>query len=82
MPRSGPLSPPTIPRRQARFRERFEPLLSHPELVPARDDLAPGLRVPFFRDYAFYYRYTDTEIIIVRVLHGARDARALLGSDE
>lgn len=63
-----------------KLRERFEPLLSHPELGPARDHLAPGLRVHFFRDYAFYYHYTDTEVNIIRVLHGARDAHALLAS--
>jgi len=40
------------------------------------------LRVDFFRDYAFYYRYTDTEVIIIRVLHGARDAHALLASED
>ncbi|MGH8584344.1 MAG: type II toxin-antitoxin system RelE/ParE family toxin [Gammaproteobacteria bacterium] len=43
--------------------------------------MASGLRVHFFRDYAFYYRYTDTEVIIPRVLHGARDARVLLASE-
>jgi len=65
-----------------KLRERFTPLLSHPEIGPARDHLAPGLRVHFFRDYAFYYRYTDTEVIIIRVLHGARDAHALLASED
>lgn len=65
-----------------KLRERFKPLLSHPELGPARDHLAPGLRVHLFRDYAFYYRYTDTEVIIIRVLHGARDAYALLVSED
>ncbi|MGH8655691.1 MAG: type II toxin-antitoxin system RelE/ParE family toxin [Gammaproteobacteria bacterium] len=62
--------------------ERFEPLLSHPELGPARDHLAPGLRVHFFRGYVFYYRYTDTEAIIIRVLHSARNAHALLASED
>jgi plasmid stabilization system protein ParE len=35
------------------------------------------VRVHFHRDYALYYRFTDTEVIIVRVVHGTRDARAL-----
>jgi toxin ParE1/3/4 len=65
-----------------KLRERFSPLLSHPEMGPRRDQLAPGLRAHFFKDYAIYYRFTDTEVIIVRVLHGARDAKALIPSEE
>ncbi|MGB5736516.1 MAG: type II toxin-antitoxin system RelE/ParE family toxin [Thiohalocapsa sp.] len=44
---------------------------------PRRDRLGEGLRVHFHRDYAMYYRFTDTEVIVVRVVHGARDVRAL-----
>ena len=39
--------------------------------------LAAGLRAYFHRDSVLYYRFTDTEVIIVRVVHGARDVRAL-----
>jgi len=35
------------------------------------------LRAHFYRDYVLYYRLTDEEVIIVRVVHGARDVRAL-----
>jgi plasmid stabilization system protein ParE len=56
----------------------FEPLLVHPELGPRRDDLAPGLRVHFHQKYALYYRHTDREV----VMHGSRDARALLGEGD
>jgi plasmid stabilization system protein ParE len=38
--------------------------------------------VHFHRDYALYYRFTDTEVIIVRVVHGARDAEALAFDEE
>jgi toxin ParE1/3/4 len=51
--------------------------LDHPEIGPRRDRLAKGLRVHFHRDYAMYYRFSHTEVIIVRVVHGARDVRAL-----
>jgi plasmid stabilization system protein ParE len=44
--------------------------------------LAKGLRAHFHRDYVLYYRCTDTEVIIVRVVHGARDVRALLFDEE
>ncbi len=36
----------------------------------------------FHRDYALYYRFTETEVIIVRVVHGARDVRALKFEEE
>jgi toxin ParE1/3/4 len=54
----------------------------HPEIGPRRDHLAAGLRVHFHRDYALYYRFTETEVIIVRVVPGARDVRALKFEDE
>ena len=64
------------------IQSRLKPLLVHPELGPRRDNLAPGLRVHFHQKYALYYRHTDREVIIVRVLHGSRDARALLGDGD
>ena len=42
-----------------------------------REYLAPGLRAHFFRDYVIYYTVTVSEIIIVRVLHGSRDAESI-----
>jgi len=47
-------------------------------LGPRRDELSPGLRIHFHGKYAIYYRHTEREVTIVRVLHGSRDARALL----
>jgi toxin ParE1/3/4 len=44
---------------------------------PARDQLAKGLRVGFSGNYAVYYRPIETELVIVRVLHGARDTVAM-----
>jgi len=35
------------------------------------------LRVTFHRSYAIYYRPTARELVVIRVLHGARDAEAL-----
>ena len=43
----------------------------------SRDQLARGLRVLFQGNYALYYVFTETEVILVRVLHGARDAAAI-----
>jgi plasmid stabilization system protein ParE len=39
--------------------------------------LAPGLRATFESRYAIYYPVAETELHVVRVLHGARDAGAL-----
>ena len=44
---------------------------------PSRDQFAKGLRVTFAGNYAIYYVASATEIVIVRVLHGARDAAAI-----
>jgi toxin ParE1/3/4 len=44
---------------------------------PARDQLAPGLRVTFHSPYAIYYTPVPDAVVIVRVLHGARDVSAL-----
>jgi toxin ParE1/3/4 len=60
---------------------RFEPLRTHPELGPRREHLGTGLRVHFHRGYAIYYQPTKMALIIVRVVHGARDAAALLRDD-
>lgn len=38
---------------------------------------APDMRVTFHGSYAIYYTPTTSEIVILRVLHGARDAAAL-----
>lgn len=48
-------------------------IASNPLLHPARDDLAAGLRVTRHKRYAIYFLPSEEEIMIVRVLHGARD---------
>jgi len=42
-----------------------------------RENLAAGLRVTFSGNYAIYYLHDEHELVIVRVLHGARDAASL-----
>lgn len=53
------------------------PLLDNQMLGPAREELSAGLRAHFFRNYVIYYIPTDMEIIIIRVVRGSRDRRAL-----
>ena len=51
-------------------------LLRFPLSGTKREQFAPNLRVIFHGAYAVYYTPTDRELIIVRVIHGARDAAA------
>jgi len=47
--------------------------LIFPLSCPERRQLAPDLRVLFYGAYAVYYRSDDQAVVVVRVLHGARD---------
>jgi toxin ParE1/3/4 len=55
----------------------FEPLCHFPLSGPARDQLGRGLRVTFHNPYAIYYLPQPDALVIVRVIHGARDIAAL-----
>jgi len=56
---------------------KFNPLLYSPLIGSRRDQFGPGLRVIFHTPYAIYYLPANRELVIVRVLHGARDAAAI-----
>jgi len=56
---------------------KFQPLLQAPSIGSPRDQIAQGLRAVFHVPYAIYYLFSDQELIIVRVLHGARDVTAI-----
>ena len=53
--------------------------MHNPELGPARDFIAPGLRAHFHKSYVIYYRVTEDALIIMRVIHGARNVAAQFG---
>jgi toxin ParE1/3/4 len=55
----------------------FEPLTHFPLSGPAREQLGRGLRVTFHNPYAIYYVPLPDAVVIVRVVHGARDIAAL-----
>ncbi len=42
-----------------------------------REQFSSGLRASFTGNYGIYYLHDEQELVIVRVLHGARDAAAL-----
>jgi toxin ParE1/3/4 len=60
-----------------RLEASFHRLIEQPYSGPPRDRLAPGLRVLNVRGYAVYYAVTEADVLVVRVVHGARDVAAL-----
>lgn len=59
--------------------DRFGMLVRQPLIGEACDDLAPNLRYFPVGNYVIYYQPTDDGVVIVRVVHGARDVNALFG---
>ena len=51
----------------------------NPQMGPARDDIRPGMRIIPAGNYLIFYRLAGGDVDIVRVLHGARDLKKLLG---
>ncbi len=71
------------PRRAARIvddiRRRCRTLPTFPMLGPARDDLAPGIRIyPMPRRVVVAYRITPFSIEITRVFWGGQDYEAIV----
>ncbi len=60
-----------------RIEQRFGLLAANPRLGVARDDLRPSLRQFGHARYLIYYRLIRGGIEVVRVVHGARNQRAL-----
>ncbi len=59
------------------LKRSFDRLLSFPDSGSPRDQLAPGLRATFHGSYVVYYQASETELAVVRVVHGARDQVAI-----
>jgi toxin ParE1/3/4 len=60
--------------------DRFYLLAKNPYIGRRRDDeLRPGLRSFPVRNYIIIYRIEDERVLILRVLRGSRDFKALLG---
>jgi hypothetical protein len=49
---------------------------------PARENFAPTLRASFSGNYAIYSLHNEHELVIVCVLHCARDAAAVGGGEQ
>ena len=48
-------------------------LAEYPELGRARDELLPGVRSWVAGAYLLFYRVETSALVVIRVLHGARD---------
>jgi toxin ParE1/3/4 len=44
-----------------------------PAAFPARDDLAPGIRMAVHGSYLIFFRVTEKTVRVERVIHGARN---------
>lgn len=56
-------------------RKQFARLAGHPSMGRAREELAPSLRSIPEGKYVIFYRSISEGILVIRVLHGSRDAR-------
>jgi toxin ParE1/3/4 len=57
--------------------DRLEQVRQFPESGALRHHIRPGLRMVAKYPYVAYYLATQTEIIVVRVLHSSRDIDAI-----
>jgi plasmid stabilization system protein ParE len=61
---------------------RIETLSHTPRLAAVRDELGPGRRLLVCRPYVVIHRVEEassrTTVVVLRILHGARDVRAIL----
>ena len=60
-----------------RFLDLFELLEQNPRIGRSRDDLQEGLRSIPQSSYMVFYRIWAGRVVIVRVLHAARDIAAV-----
>ena len=58
------------------IRDKFKALLETPGLGPPRDDISEGLRSCPVGKHLIFYRTTDAELLIIRVLHESMDVEA------
>ena len=61
------------------FEEAFALMSAHPHIGMAQPELGEGIRCLKHRQHRLYYRVEKHVVIIVRVIHHARDAKGMLG---
>jgi len=58
--------------------QQFLLLSKHPYLGRKRDDLRPGLRSVAVGSYVVIYRVEGNDVVILHVVHGRRDIKAVI----
>lgn len=61
------------------LRERCEQLAAFPATAPLRPDIAEGIRIAPFGRYLVLYSLSGDQLLIERILHGARDIPEAFG---
>jgi toxin ParE1/3/4 len=61
----------------ARLRARCARLCDFPKAAPMRPELGEGIRMVPFGRYLIFYEEDRDDVLIQRIIHGARDYRAL-----
>ena len=59
---------------------RCRKIAQAPFMGRTRDDLSPGLRSVVFGRYVILYRASADEVLIVAIIHGARDIECALSA--
>ena len=62
------------------FNDAFALLRRHPLAGPAKPELGIGIRCLVHRRHRIFYRCETERVLIVRIIHHARDVRKLLNS--
>jgi toxin ParE1/3/4 len=65
-----------------RLRRAAERLRSFPESGASRDDIRATLRSIPFERYVLFYRLEQDRLLVLRVLHSARDVSAIFDQDQ
>jgi len=72
---------PTADRFIARIRSAIMRLAIYPHSAPARPELGEGIRSLVVGAYLVLHRVDPDEVVIVRVIHAARDIGATIDAD-
>ena len=56
-----------------RITDLFESLVAYPEMGRTFDELIPGIRCVPVGNYVIFYRFLQNDVVILRVIHAARD---------
>jgi toxin ParE1/3/4 len=62
--------------------DRIRLLSTQPRIGRPRDDLAPGVRSIVIGQYILFYRASDSEVVVLRILHGSRDIPRVFGDPD